>query len=127
MARKAFTVSIPSERFMKEADYAGLASGRNEDKFAKAKLTAVKSDLVDAPYVKEFGLILECSLKEHVKLGLHTLFVGEIRDVKADDDVLDKDGAPDIEKIKPMIFDPAKHAYHAIGRYLGDAFSHRSL
>jgi flavin reductase (DIM6/NTAB) family NADH-FMN oxidoreductase RutF len=127
MERKAFTVSIPSEKFLKEADYAGLASGRNEDKFARAKLTPVKSDLVDAPYVKEFPLILECALKEHIKLGLHTLFVGEIRDVKADESALDEDGIPDMEKIEPMIFDPAKHVYYGIGKYLGDAFSHRSL
>ncbi len=29
------------------------------DKFSATKLTPVKSDLVDAPYVKEFPLVLE--------------------------------------------------------------------
>jgi hypothetical protein len=37
--------------------------------------------------------------------------------------VLGKDGTPDIEKIQPMIFDPANRAYYGIGKYLGDAFS----
>ncbi len=49
VARKAFTVSIPSEDQVKQADYIGLVSGRNVDKFAEAKLTAVRSQLVDAP------------------------------------------------------------------------------
>ncbi|MDD5496645.1 MAG: flavin reductase family protein, partial [Candidatus Omnitrophica bacterium] len=123
MARKAFTISIPHEKFMKEADHFGMASGRDEDKFAAAKLTPVKSALVDAPYVKEFPLVLECALTQTVKLGLHTLFVGEIKDVKADEAALDKDGSPDMEKIKPMIFDPANHAYYGTGKYLGKAFS----
>ena len=123
MARKAFTISIPSEKFIKEADYFGIVSGRTEDKFAATKLTPVKSDLVDAPYVKEFPLVLECSVIQVVKIGLHTLFIGEIKDVKADDTMLGKNGVPDIEKIKPMIFDPANRTYYGVGQYLGDAFS----
>jgi len=55
MERKAFTVSIPSEAYVKEADYFGIASGRDADKFAATGLTPVKSDLVDAPYVKSSG------------------------------------------------------------------------
>lgn len=123
ISRKAFTVSIPSEKYIKEADYFGIASGRTEDKFAAAKLTPVKSDIVDAPYVKEFPFILECSLLQAVKAGLHTLFIGEIKDVKCDESVLDKDGAPDIEKIKPIIFNPANRTYYGTGKYLDKAFS----
>ena len=123
MARKAFTISIPSEKFIKEADYFGITSGRNEDKFAKTKLTPVKSSLVDAPYVGEFPFVVECAVTQTIKLGLHTLFIGEIKDVKADEAVLDKKGAPDIEKIKPVIFDPANRTYYGTGKYLADAFS----
>jgi flavin reductase (DIM6/NTAB) family NADH-FMN oxidoreductase RutF len=123
MARKAFTISIPSEKYIHETDHFGMVSGRTEDKFAVTKLTPVKSDLVDAPYVKEFPFVVECSVIQIVKLGSHTMFIGEIKDVKADEAVLGKDGAPDIEKVKPMIFDPANRAYYGIGTYLGDAFS----
>ena len=57
--RKAFTISIPSEAHVQAADHFGLVSGRDEDKFAATKLTPVRSDLVDAPYVKEFPMIVE--------------------------------------------------------------------
>src|ERR1035438_5425839 len=80
--RKAFTISIPSEEHVQEADYFGLVSGRNEDKFAATKLTPVRAELVDAPYVKEFSLIVECKLAHRIELGLHTQFVGEVMDVK---------------------------------------------
>jgi flavin reductase (DIM6/NTAB) family NADH-FMN oxidoreductase RutF len=121
--RKAFTVGIPSQDHVRQADYFGMASGRKEDKFAATGLTAVKSELVDAPYVEEFPLVLECRLLHTFELGLHTQFVGEIVDVKADQSVLDEQGLPDIEKIRPLLFAPETHRYHGVGRFLGEAFS----
>nr|HPH41067.1 flavin reductase family protein [Syntrophorhabdaceae bacterium] len=41
--KKAFTVNVPSERYVKEVDFFGIASGRKVDKFAKAGMTPVKS------------------------------------------------------------------------------------
>ena len=51
--QKAFTISLPSEDYVKEADYFGMVSGRDVDKFAATGLTPVKGDLVNAPYVDE--------------------------------------------------------------------------
>ena len=93
------------------------------DKFAATGLTPVKSDLVDAPYVKEFPLILECKLIHTIEVGLHTQFIGEIVDVKADESVLGEKGIPDIEKVRPILFGPEIRTYHGIGKYLGQAFS----
>ncbi len=123
MERKAFTVNIPSEAHAGQADYFGLVSGRNEDKFAVTRLTPIKSDAVDAPYVNEFPLILECRVIHTLEIGLHTQFVGEILDVKADEAVLNEKGLPDIEKIKPIIFAPETRNYHKVGALLGAAFS----
>ena len=122
LERKAFTISIPSDRHLKEADYFGMASGRSERKLAKTGLTPVASDCVDAPYIKEFPFIVECVLFKSVELGLHTQFVGQVRDIKADEEVL-TESSPDIEKIRPLIFNPANRTYYAIGKYAGKAFS----
>lgn len=122
-ARKAFTISVPSEAYAREADYIGIASGRNTDKFADTGLTPVRSTLVDAPYVGEFPLVLECRLLNTYKIGLHTQFIGEILDVKAEDSVLGEKGLPDIEKVKPILFEPEIMTYHGVGRLLGHAYS----
>jgi len=121
--RKAFTVNILSESHVKEADYYGIATGRDENKFSKTGITPVKSNLVDAPYGKEFPMVLECSLLQTVEIGLHTQFIGEIMDIKADEEVLSDNGVPDIEKVKSFLFDPANRSYYGFGGYLGRAFS----
>ena len=121
--RKAFTIGIASEGQIKEADYVGMASGRDADKFAATGLTPVRSELVDAPYAAELPFILECRLLHTLELGLHTQFVGEIVDAKAEAGVLGEDGLPDILKIKPLVYDTAHRGYHGIGPLLGQAYS----
>ena len=121
--RQAFTVCVPSKKFARQADYFGIASGRTEDKFAAAGLTPARSELADAPYVQEFPLVLECRLAHVFELGLHTQFVGEILDVKADEEMLDAAGKPDIEKLRPMLFAPECREYYGFGQSLGQAFS----
>jgi flavin reductase (DIM6/NTAB) family NADH-FMN oxidoreductase RutF len=119
MARKAFTVNIASESSAPLAAYVGRVSGRNVDKFKETGLTPVKSTLVDAPYIKEFPLIVECRLTKTVELGSHTMFIGEIRDVKADQSILSEAGVPDIEKLKPFVFAPGSSKFYGIGQSLG--------
>ena len=119
--RKAFTISIPSEEYAKQADYFGLASGRTSDKFAATGLTPMRSDLVDAPYVKEFPLVVECRLVHTIELGLHTQFVGEVLDVKADRSVM-TGRMLDIKKVRPLVFTPDTQEYYGIGNLVGKAF-----
>lgn len=120
--RKAFTLSVPSQKQAAIADYFGMASGRNENKFEKANITPVKAALVDAPYPEEFAMALECELMQYHELGLHTLFVGKILDVKVDEAVLNDKGEPDINKVDPFVFTPFSGGYYGIGSYTGKAF-----
>jgi flavin reductase (DIM6/NTAB) family NADH-FMN oxidoreductase RutF len=121
--RKAFTVSVPSRDHATEADYFGVVSGRDVDKFAVAGLTPVRSDLVDAPYVGEFPLVLECKVVHMAELGLHTLFVGEILDVKAEESCLDSEGKLSAGLVRPFTWAPPENIYYALGEELGRGFS----
>ena len=120
--RKAFTVSVPSAEQLQLADYCGLVSGRSVDKFAVCNLTAVRSEVVDAPYPQEFPMVVECRLLHVLEIGLHTQFVGEIMDVKVEESAFDADGQPAIEKIRPILFSPRTRKYHGVGEFLGKAF-----
>lgn len=121
--RKAFTVNIPSEEHLKDADYFGTVSGKSEDKFSVTGLTPVRSELVEAPFIKEFPLILECKVIHVIEIGLHTQFIGNIVDVKAEDSVLAEEGTLDIERVKPVFFAPESGSYYGTGKFMGKAFS----
>jgi flavin reductase (DIM6/NTAB) family NADH-FMN oxidoreductase RutF len=123
MARKAFTVSLPSRRQAAAADYFGLVSGHKADKLAAAGLTPVRSELVDAPYVAEFPLVVECKVTAVHELGLHTQFIGEVMDVKIDEACLDAKGHIDVSKLDPLAFTPGADAYFALGALVGRAYS----
>ena len=119
--RKAFTVNVPSADYIKQTDYVGIYSGRNTDKLSVAKLTPIRSDLVDAPYVGEFPLILECKLLHTIEIGLHTQFIGEIVDVKGEESILGENGVPEVERVAPFFYSPENRAYYGISGYLGKA------
>jgi len=120
VARQAFTICVPSEQYIKTTDYWGIASGRDVDKFAKVGLTAVSSDLVDAPYVEEFPVVMECKVIHTIEIGSHTQFIGEILDIKIEEAILGPAGSPDVEKLRLFVL---LDGYRGIGEYLGEAFS----
>ena len=121
---EAFTVNFPSEKHVREADFLGIVSGREHDKFKETRLTPEKSKLVNAPIVREFPYALECKLVRQVELGLHTMFIGEIVGMVADSEVLNPNQFPDIEKVRPMLWGSfGSLAYYGIGDKLGDTFS----
>jgi flavin reductase (DIM6/NTAB) family NADH-FMN oxidoreductase RutF len=123
LSRQAYTVNIASEEQVREADYFGIASGREEDKFERTGLTPVASDLVDAPYIAEFPMVLECRVLHTIEIGLHTEFIGEILDIKADEAVIGDNGNPDMEKLRPIAYEPVNRRYFRIGSLLAKAHS----
>lgn len=123
IARQAFTVNIPSTAYAAEADYFGIVSGRKEDKFAATGLTAVRSEFVDAPYIAEFPLVLECALRHEIPIGAHVQIIGEILDVKVDAAALGENGAPDIERVLPLLYAPGNESYYGVGSAVARAFS----
>jgi flavin reductase (DIM6/NTAB) family NADH-FMN oxidoreductase RutF len=118
-----FTINIPSEKHVSYADYFGMVSGSKTDKFAESGLTPVRSTLINAPYIEEFPFALECKLIQQIEIGLHTQFIGEILDIKANEEVLDEKGMLNIEKVRPFFFAPEATSYYGMGKLLGKAFS----
>lgn len=123
LKRKAFTISIPSELHVKEVDYLGIISGRTTNKAAEAKLGTARSKVVDAPYLKDFPLVMECKVIDVANLDLYTQFVGEVIDVKAEDTVLAPEGFVDMEKLRPLIYAVDTQEYYGIGQRVGKVFS----
>ena len=123
MESRAYTVSVPSEQYANEADYFGIASGKNTDKFAKTGLTPKKADTVNAPYIEEFPMVIECKVIHTYEIGLHTQFIGEILDVKADEAILGEKDLPEMMSLRPFVYAPESRTYYSVGEHMGKAFS----
>lgn len=122
LKHKAFVINVCTKSLAAESDYLGIVSGKKEDKITKLGLTPVDSDVVNAPYIDEYPLVIECELTHTHEVGVHIMLIGEVKDVKCDDDKLVDGKHPDPEKILPLIFSPGTRAYHTIGEHVGQGF-----
>lgn len=117
---KAFTVSIADAAHMAACDYVGIVSAHKDtDKMEKAGFTTTKSEFVNAPVINELLLTLECVLKKVID---DSKFIGEIVNVSADDSILGDDGEVNLDKFRPITYDPVHHGYYALGEKVGNAF-----
>lgn len=121
LASKAFTVSMADVNHVVACDYVGVASGNKiADKFEKAGFTAVKSEFINAPIIKELPMTLECKLISYDPETCN--LIGEIINVSADESILDESGKIDSRKLQPIAFDPVHNHYLALGEKVGNAF-----
>jgi flavin reductase (DIM6/NTAB) family NADH-FMN oxidoreductase RutF len=88
METKEFVVNLPNEELVYEADFCGVKSGREVDKFKELNLTKAKGDIVKAPLIKECPINLECKVKITENLGTHYIFIAEIVSVHVDENLI---------------------------------------
>ena len=121
IARKAFTVSMATAQYLTACDYVGIVSGNDTpDKFRRAGFHAVKSEFVDAPLIEELPMALEC---EVISYDTETCrLVGKIVNVCAEESVLGENGKVDVQKLRPITYDPMNHHYLVLGEAVGQAF-----
>lgn len=116
--RKAFTVSIADSKHVVEADYVGVVSANNTpNKFENSKLTATKSENIDAPIINEFPICMECEFIEYGDCGV----IGKVINTSVDVNAMNGDKV-DIEKVSAIAFDPYTHGYYTVTKRVGNAF-----
>ncbi|MDO4786077.1 MAG: flavin reductase family protein [Fretibacterium sp.] len=119
--RGAFSVCVPSKRYMDQTDFCGIASGRSCDKFAAAGLTVESGPELGLPLVAEFPVCLECRLLHTFTVGSHDLFVGEIVSCSAEESVLDARGRLEPDALEALVYMPGD-GYYDLGPRLGSSF-----
>ena len=74
---------------MRQADWCGVKSGREVDKFEACKLTPFKANQVSAPLIAECPINLECRVRTVTPLGSHDMFLADIVGVNVDEQYVD--------------------------------------
>ncbi len=123
---KHFTVNIASADIMVEADFCGINSGKDVDKFQRTGFTKLPSKHIPSPIIKECPLNIECELVESSIVGRTNHFVGKILQVHMDTDKLkdtEKPGSYIPEAMNPLIYMGGAREYRTLGEKIGDAYS----
>lgn len=112
-----FVINLTNLPLVKAADWCGIKSGREIDKFKEMNLTAAACTEISAPQVAEAPVSLECKVKEVINYGTHDMFLAEIVAVNVDDKYIDKDGKLWLEKAGLVAY--VHGFYYTLGRNLG--------
>lgn len=112
-----FVINLTTLSLVEAADYCGVKSGRDTDKFAAMHLTPIACSKISAPQVLESPLSLECKVKNIMSLGSHDMFVAEIVAVNVDEKFIDEKGHLDLEKADLVAYSHGH--YYTLGRNLG--------
>ena len=115
-----FSINMPSAKMVKETDYCGLVSGKNEEKAILFKTFFGK--LKTAPMIEECPINMECKLVKTVDFPTHDIFIGQVMATYCDEDILSK-GVVDLAKFQPILFAMNDRSYWTIGERLASAWN----
>ena len=84
-----FVINLTTRDLARAADWCGVRSGRDYDKFREMGLTPGKALQVAAPIVEEAPVSIECRVRQVMPLGSHDMFLAEVVAVQVDADYID--------------------------------------
>ncbi|MBE5937350.1 MAG: flavin reductase family protein [Lachnospiraceae bacterium] len=87
-----FVINLVTDKLVKAADWCGVKSGRDFDKFARMNLTPEAGSTVSVPLIAESPVNIECKVEEIKELGSHDMFIARVTAVWADEEYMDEKG-----------------------------------
>ena len=113
-----FAVNLTTEELAGAADWCGVRSGRDVDKWKEMKLTRGKAQkLVHVPVIAECPVNIECKVTEVKELGSHHMFLAEVLAVQADERYMQESGKFELNRSGLLAY--SHGTYVALGKELG--------
>lgn len=112
-----FVINLTTAALVRAADFCGVKSGRELDKFAHLGLTPLPAREVSCPIIGESPVSLECRVTDVIPLGLHDLFLADIAAVQVEEGYLDENGRLRLDKCQLAAY--AHGEYFALGKKVG--------
>jgi flavin reductase (DIM6/NTAB) family NADH-FMN oxidoreductase RutF len=81
------------------------------------KLTPLESEKIGAPGVAQSPVVLECIVKQILRLGSHDMFIAEVVNVSVEAQYLDESGRLELEKADLIAYSHGE--YFALGEKIG--------
>ena len=85
-------INLVTEQLVKAADYCGVRSGRDVDKFKEMRLEKAEAEKIHAPMILNSPVNIECKVTECKELGSHHMFLATVEAVHIEEDYLNEKG-----------------------------------
>lgn len=112
-----FVINLTTSSLVRAADFCGVRSGRDVDKFQLCNLTPIPSTALHAPMIAESPLNIECRIFDVIPLGSHDMFLADVVAVNVDESCLDHSGKLRLDQCGLAAF--AHGEYFELGKKIG--------
>ncbi len=121
-----FTVALANKANLVAADYVGITpASKDANKIETCGWTVEKAENVNAPVFTNFPITLECRVAEKIgqtEAGGGCNLVADVINVRCEEEYLDANGNPDLDKIQIICYDSIGNTYRVLGETVGNAF-----
>lgn len=115
--RGVFVINLVDAATVKAADFCGVRSGHDIDKFAALHLTKTEGPKTGVPMIAECPVQLECKVTQVLELGSHDMFLASVEAVYVDGSLVDEKNAIDLAKANLVAYSHGE--YFDLGKYEG--------
>ena len=112
-----FVINLVTEQLVKAADYCGVRSGRDVDKFKEMRLEKAEAEKIHAPMILNSPVNIECKVKEVIPLGSHHMFLAEVTGVQVDEAYMNENGKFELNQLGLVAYSHGE--YFKLGKKLG--------
>ena len=112
-----FVLNLTTAALVRAADFCGVRSGREVDKFTQLGLTPLPAREVACPLVGESPVNLECRVCDVIPLGSHDLFLADVLAVHVEEELVDDHGRLRMDQCHLAAY--AHGEYFALGKKVG--------
>lgn len=110
-------INLTTGKLARAADYCGVRSGRDVDKFQEMHLTPAPAEHLAAPLIGESPVNIECRVTEVKELGSHHMFLAEVLCVHVDSSYMDEKGKFGLNRTGLMAYSHGE--YLELGKKIG--------
>ncbi len=112
-----FAINFPGRNLVNHTHYFGSVAGQEVNKLELARLQTLKAKKISAPLIEGCLAHIECGLEDAFRIGDHTLFVGRVLVVDAEEEAFEETWRAGESDYRPL-------HYLGLDRYglLGETF-----
>lgn len=114
---REFVINLVTKELVRAADYCGVKSGRDTDKWKECRLTQLPSKEISVPGIAESPVNIECRITQILKLGSHDMFLAEVAGVTIEDSFMDEKGKFNLNRTGLVTYSHGE--YFELGKKLG--------